>query len=57
MDTHIGAGNILLNTASDENTDLLVVGAYGHSRLREVVMGGVTRTLLAQATIPVLMSH
>jgi len=57
VDTHIGAGNILLNTAADENTDLLVVGAYGHSRLREVVMGGVTRTLLAQATIPVLMSH
>jgi nucleotide-binding universal stress UspA family protein len=37
--------------------DLLVVGAYGHSRLRELVLGGVTRTLLRQMTVPVLMSH
>jgi len=34
-----------------------VIGAYGHSRLREMVMGGVTRTLLRSMTLPVLMSH
>jgi nucleotide-binding universal stress UspA family protein len=33
------------------------MGAYGHSRLREVVLGGVTRTILAEMTVPVLMSH
>ena len=37
--------------------DLLVVGAYGHSRLREMVLGGVTRTLLRQMTLPVFLSH
>ena len=37
--------------------DLIVVGAYGHSRIREMVLGGVTRTLLKQMTVPVLMSH
>lgn len=50
-------GNVLLNTASDMNADLLVIGAYGHSRLREMVLGGVTRSLLQQAPVPVLMSH
>ncbi|TAK37570.1 MAG: universal stress protein, partial [Betaproteobacteria bacterium] len=34
-----------------------VMGAYGHSRLRELVLGGVTRTLLDTMTVPVLMSH
>ena len=53
----VGAGDTLLNSASDEGADLLVIGAYGHSRIREILMGGVTRTLLAQATLPVLMSH
>ena len=49
--------DLLLNHASDMSADLLVVGAYGHSRLREFVLGGVTRTLLRQMTVPVLMSH
>ena len=53
----VSAGDVLLNTAADESADLLVVGAYGHSRVRELVMGGVTRTLLEQATLPILMSH
>jgi nucleotide-binding universal stress UspA family protein len=39
------------------SADLLVVGAYGHSRLREFVLGGVTRRLLREMTLPVLMSH
>lgn len=40
-----------------QNADLLVMGAYSHSRLREVVLGGVTRHILENATIPVLMVH
>ncbi|WP_431270623.1 universal stress protein [Dankookia sp. P2] len=48
---------VLLNKASERAADLLVIGAYGHSRLREIVLGGVTRTLLQAMTVPVLMSH
>jgi nucleotide-binding universal stress UspA family protein len=50
-------GDILLSRASDLGADLLVMGAYGHRRLRELVMGGATRHLLAHMTLPVLMSH
>jgi len=53
----ISPGDVLLNYAADTSADLLVIGAYGHSRMRELVMGGVTRTLLERMTIPVLMSH
>ncbi|WP_254453648.1 universal stress protein [Siccirubricoccus sp. G192] len=53
----LDAGDMLLNQAADLSADLLVVGAYGHSRFREMVLGGVTRTLLRQMTVPVLMSH
>ena len=47
----------LLDYASDMGADLLVVGGYGHSRTREMIMGGVTRDLLRHMTVPVLMSH
>jgi len=47
----------LLNQASDSGADLLVVGCYGHSRTREMVLGGVTRGLLDHMTLPVLMSR
>jgi nucleotide-binding universal stress UspA family protein len=50
-------GDIVVSRASDLGTDLIVMGAYGHSRLRELVLGGVSRTLLASMTVPVLMSH
>ena len=50
-------GNALLSYAADRGSDLLVMGGYGHSRLREWALGGATRSLLAQMTIPVLMSH
>jgi len=53
----ISIGDALLSRISDEGTDLLVMGAYGHSRLRELVLGGVTRTILDHMTVPVLMSH
>lgn len=49
--------DLLLNHASDIGADLIVIGAYGHSRLREFVLGGVTRTILKQMTVPVLLSH
>ncbi|MFC7473752.1 universal stress protein [Dankookia sp. GCM10030260] len=48
---------VLLNQASEQAADLIVVGAYGHSRLREWALGGVTRTLLQSMTVPVLLSH
>jgi nucleotide-binding universal stress UspA family protein len=48
---------LLLNHASDMGADLVVMGAYGHSRLREFILGGVTRSLLREMTVPVLLSH
>jgi len=54
-DTDIG--NVILSRAADLDVDLIVMGAYGHSRMRELVMGGVSRTLLSSMTVPVLMSH
>lgn len=53
----IGVGNVILNTASDLSTDLIVMGAYGHSRMRQWVMGGASRTLLSSMTVPVLLAH
>ena len=50
-------GHALLEEATKQNCDLLVMGAYGHSRLREMILGGATREVLAQSTIPVLMAH
>lgn len=47
----------LLSHAADVNADLLVMGGYGHSRLREFVLGGTTRTILESMTLPVFMSH
>jgi nucleotide-binding universal stress UspA family protein len=51
------AGDAILAQAADEGADLLVMGGYGHSRLREMVLGGATRHLLVQMTLPVLLSH
>jgi nucleotide-binding universal stress UspA family protein len=51
------AADVLLDYAADIGADLLVVGGYGHSRTREMIMGGVTRDLLRHMTLPVLMSH
>lgn len=50
-------GNEILSRAADMDSDLIVMGGYGHSRLQELVMGGATRTLLESMTVPVLMSH
>jgi len=50
-------GDVLLSQASDLDCDMIVMGAYAHTRLRELVMGGATRTLLRSMTVPVLFSH
>jgi len=50
-------GEVLLSRIADLAADLLVMGAYGHSRMRELLLGGATRSLLRSMTIPVLMSH
>jgi nucleotide-binding universal stress UspA family protein len=50
-------GAQILSRAADTGADLVVMGAYGHSRVRELVLGGVTRIMLESMTVPVLMSH
>jgi len=54
---HVDVAGTLLRRAAEIGADLLVMGAYGHSRLRERILGGVTRDLLRAATLPVLMAH
>jgi nucleotide-binding universal stress UspA family protein len=54
---HVKPANVLLSHAKETAADLLVLGGYGHSRLREFVLGGVTRSVLAAVAIPTLMSH
>ena len=49
--------NTILSRAADTSADFLVMGGYGHSRLREFILGGVTRGILSSMTIPTLMSH
>jgi nucleotide-binding universal stress UspA family protein len=53
----VDVGNQLLSRAADLDVDLIVMGAYGHSRMKELVLGGVTRTIFESMTVPVLMSH
>lgn len=50
-------GETILSRAADLDADLLVMGCYGHSRWRELVLGGATRSILKSMTVPVLMSH
>jgi nucleotide-binding universal stress UspA family protein len=50
-------GEELLSRAAAWSSDLVVMGAYGHSRLRELILGGVTRTMFESMTVPTLMSH
>jgi nucleotide-binding universal stress UspA family protein len=50
-------GGVILSRAADHGVDLIVMGLYGHSRLREVILGGASRSLLSSMTAPVLMAH
>ena len=53
----IDVADVILSHAADAGSDLIVMGGYGHSRLREFVLGGVTRSIFRSMTAPVLMSH
>lgn len=53
----IDVPSTILSHAADSDADMLVMGGYGHSRLREFILGGTTRGLLESMTVPVLMSH
>jgi len=50
-------GDVILSVLAEEKIDLIVMGAYGHSRLREWILGGATQTLLKASPVPVLLSH
>lgn len=53
----IGVGDALLNAVAENGIDLLVMGAYGHSRVRELILGGATQHVMKSMTVPVLMSN
>jgi nucleotide-binding universal stress UspA family protein len=53
----IDVASAILSHAADASADLLVMGGYGHSRMREFILGGVTRGIVASMTVPTLMSH
>jgi nucleotide-binding universal stress UspA family protein len=53
----IDTASTILSHAADSSADMIVMGGYGHSRLRQFVLGGVTRSMLESMTVPVLMSH
>ena len=53
----IDVADVLLSHVADSGTDFIVMGGYGHSRLREFILGGVTHSILRSMTAPVLLSH
>jgi nucleotide-binding universal stress UspA family protein len=53
----IDVSSTILSYAADTNADMIVMGGYGHSRLREFILGGATRSILETMTVPALMSH
>jgi nucleotide-binding universal stress UspA family protein len=57
VSNELEVGDTILSRLADFGSDLVVMGAYGHSRMRELLMGGVTRELLQHMTVPVLLSH
>lgn len=57
VEPEMSVAECLLSRAADLGSDLIVMGAYGHSRVRELVLGGTTRSILNEMTVPVLFSH
>jgi nucleotide-binding universal stress UspA family protein len=55
--SHSEEGNILLEQAKSLDSQMIVMGAYGHSRIRELMLGGTTRHVVEHTTLPVLFSH
>ncbi len=53
----VGVGSTILNAAADYSADLIVMGAYGHSKFREWAMGGATASILRSMTVPIMFSH
>ncbi|MGI9317623.1 MAG: universal stress protein, partial [bacterium] len=53
----VSSGKSILKQSAAINADLIVMGAYGHSRFREIILGGATRYMLQHAGIPVLFAH
>jgi len=53
----VDVANVVLSYAADSGAEFIVMGGYGHSRLREYILGGATRGILGSMTVPVLMSH
>ena len=53
----LSVGNVILSHAADADADMIVMGGYGHSRMRELILGGATRDILSSMTFPTLMSH
>ena len=56
-DMDISASDAILGQAAEMNADLIVMGAYGHARLREIILGGVTRDLLKRSPVPLFLAH
>ena len=56
-DMDISPSDAILGQAAEMNADLIVMGAYGHARLREIILGGVTRDLLKQSGVPLFLAH
>jgi len=57
MADHTDIDQIILSAAVDEGLNLMIMGGYGHSRLQERFLGGVTRGMVRSMTLPTLMSH
>lgn len=57
VSTDTDVANTILSHAADSSADFIVMGGYGHSRLREFILGGATRGILSSMTVPVLLSH
>ena len=56
-DMDVSTSDAILGQAAEMNADLIIMGAYGHARLREIILGGVTRDLLKQSTVPLFLAH
>jgi nucleotide-binding universal stress UspA family protein len=56
-DMDMSTTEAIVGQAAEMNADLIVMGAYGHARLREIILGGVTRDLLKQVPVPLLLAH
>ncbi len=56
-DVDISPSDAILGQAADMDADMIVMGAYGHARLREIILGGVTRDLLKRTTVPLFLAH